>query len=81
MRPYVIPFLKLHLPILQSEINHLAKLSKLTPSQYLRQHESLILDLNVPSANSSASEHCFEIFQPNEALKENHLKRKSPPEM
>lgn len=40
----MVPFLRLHLPILQNEIMHFARLAKLTPAQYIRQHENLILD-------------------------------------
>ncbi|KAI1285460.1 Protein CBFA2T2 [Halotydeus destructor] len=69
LRPYVIPFLRLHLPVLQNEIMHFARLAKLTPAQYIRQHESLILDpvstLNGSSGSSLAVGEPFEIFQPN----------------
>lgn len=68
----MIPFLRLHLPFLQNEIMHFARISKLTPSQFISQNESLILDpVTGPIATSSSSSlicgEPFEIFQPTPA--------------
>lgn len=45
LRPNVLPFLRSHLPILQREINSLARVSKQTPLQYVRANESSVLEL------------------------------------
>ncbi|XP_013780863.1 protein CBFA2T1-like isoform X2 [Limulus polyphemus] len=70
LRPFVIPFLKSHLPMLHSEILHFARLAKQTPQQYLRQYEQAVLD----SAAHPSGEP-FEIFQLDS--KENR-KRRTP---
>uniref|UniRef100_T1J868 TAFH domain-containing protein n=1 Tax=Strigamia maritima TaxID=126957 RepID=T1J868_STRMM len=44
LRPFVVPFLKTNLPLLQRELIHGARLAKQSPQQYLRQHEHLVLD-------------------------------------
>ncbi|XP_045551038.1 protein CBFA2T1 isoform X3 [Salmo salar] len=44
LRPFVIPFLKANLPLLQRELLHCARLAKQNPAQYLAQHEQLLLD-------------------------------------
>nr|5ECJ_A Chain A, PR domain zinc finger protein 14,Protein CBFA2T2 [Mus musculus]5ECJ_B Chain B, PR domain zinc finger protein 14,Protein CBFA2T2 [Mus musculus] len=44
LRPFVIPFLKANLPLLQRELLHCARAAKQTPSQYLAQHEKLLLN-------------------------------------
>ncbi|XP_057390656.1 protein CBFA2T3 isoform X3 [Balaenoptera acutorostrata] len=49
LRPFVIPFLKANLPLLQRELLHCARLAKQTPAQYLAQHEQLLLDANASS--------------------------------
>ncbi|XP_078257033.1 protein CBFA2T1 isoform X2 [Rhinoraja longicauda] len=46
LRPFVIPFLKANLPLLQRELFHCARLAKQTPAQYLAQHEQLLLNGN-----------------------------------
>ncbi|KAL3214941.1 hypothetical protein MRX96_034311 [Rhipicephalus microplus] len=56
LRPFVVPFLKSHLPLLQTELVHYARAAKQSPAQYLRQHEQLVLDQ--PGGEP------FEIFQP-----------------
>lgn len=53
LRPYVVSFLRLHLPILQSEVERAARLSSQTPSQYIDSNESLILD---PPLSRSSTE-------------------------
>lgn len=57
VRPYVVPFLRLHLPVLQAELANSAAALKLTPSKFLRQNESLILDPVSGRTTSSSSYH------------------------
>nr|XP_033796832.1 protein CBFA2T3 isoform X2 [Geotrypetes seraphini] len=54
LRPFVIPFLKANLPLLQRELLHCARLAKQTPAQYLAQHEQLLLDANAASPIDSS---------------------------
>ncbi|XP_042636657.1 LOW QUALITY PROTEIN: protein CBFA2T3 [Orycteropus afer afer] len=54
LRPFVIPFLKANLPLLQRELLHCARLAKQTPAQYLAQHEQLLLDANTSSPVDSS---------------------------
>ncbi|XP_067854319.1 protein CBFA2T1 isoform X2 [Heptranchias perlo] len=54
LRPFVIPFLKANLPLLQRELLHCARLAKQTPAQYLAQHEQLLLDANTTSPIDSS---------------------------
>ncbi|XP_004704793.1 protein CBFA2T3 [Echinops telfairi] len=54
LRPFVIPFLKTNLPLLQRELLHCARLAKQTPAQYLAQHEQLLLDANASSPIDSS---------------------------
>lgn len=42
LRPFVIPFLKANLPLLQRELLQCAQMAKQTPPQYLRQHEDIL---------------------------------------
>ncbi|KAF7669341.1 hypothetical protein LDENG_00196660 [Lucifuga dentata] len=49
LRPFVIPFLKANLPLLQRELLHCARLAKQNPAQYLAQHEQLLLDTSTTS--------------------------------
>ncbi|XP_069508243.1 protein CBFA2T2 [Ambystoma mexicanum] len=53
LRPFVIPFLKANLPLLQRELIHCARAAKQTPAQYLAQHEHLLLNTNTISSDSS----------------------------
>ncbi|KAG9352482.1 hypothetical protein JZ751_020896 [Albula glossodonta] len=69
LRPFVIPFLKANLPLLQRELLHCARMAKQTPAQYLAQHEQLLLDANASSPLDS-SEILLEISE--------HSKRKTP---
>ncbi|KAH6948661.1 hypothetical protein HPB50_025737 [Hyalomma asiaticum] len=71
LRPFVVPFLKTHLPLLQTELVHYARAAKQSPAQYLRQHEQLVLDQ--PGGEP------FEIFQP-DAKEGAPLKRRTPPD-
>ncbi|XP_017780729.1 PREDICTED: protein CBFA2T1, partial [Nicrophorus vespilloides] len=61
LRPFVLPFLRAHLPILQREIHGLARNSKQSALQYVRTHDHLILDSTHSPAEPS------EIFLPNDA--------------
>ncbi|KAF0884738.1 MTG16 protein, partial [Crocuta crocuta] len=54
LRPFVIPFLKANLPVLQRELLHCARLAKQTPAQYLAQHEQLLLDASASSPIDSS---------------------------
>ncbi|XP_012667483.1 protein CBFA2T3 isoform X1 [Otolemur garnettii] len=54
LRPFVVPFLKANLPLLQRELLHCARLAKQTPAQYLAQHEQLLLDANAASPTDSS---------------------------
>ncbi|XP_031197548.1 protein CBFA2T3 isoform X2 [Mastomys coucha] len=54
LRPFVIPFLKANLPLLQRELLHCARLAKQTPAQYLAQHEQLLLDASATSPVDSS---------------------------
>ncbi|KAM6057905.1 protein CBFA2T3 isoform 4-T4 [Chlamydotis macqueenii] len=54
LRPFVIPFLKANLPLLQRELLHCARMAKQTPAQYLAQHEQLLLDANASSPVDSS---------------------------
>ncbi|XP_064193329.1 protein CBFA2T3 isoform X2 [Anguilla rostrata] len=69
LRPFVIPFLKANLPLLQRELLHCARMAKQTPAQYLAQHEQLLLDANASSPLDS-SEILLEISE--------HGKRRTP---
>ncbi|KAJ8247322.1 hypothetical protein GJAV_G00244980 [Gymnothorax javanicus] len=69
LRPFVIPFLKANLPLLQRELLHCARMAKQTPAQYLAQHEQLLLDANASSPLDS-SEILLELSE--------HGKRKTP---
>eukprot|EP00062_Callorhinchus_milii_P022382 gi/632980169/ref/XP_007906882.1/ PREDICTED: protein CBFA2T2 [Callorhinchus milii] len=53
LRPFVIPFLKANLPLLQRELLTCARSAKQTPAQYLAQHEHLLLNANSTSPVSS----------------------------
>ncbi|XP_047120331.1 protein CBFA2T1-like [Schistocerca piceifrons] len=44
LRPFVVPFLRAHLPLLQAQLAALARTAKQAPLQYLRQHEHVVLD-------------------------------------
>ncbi|XP_050294390.1 protein CBFA2T3 [Anthonomus grandis grandis] len=73
LRPFVLPFLKAHIPMLQREIHALARLNKQPSLQYVRTHDHVILEpTHSPSEPS-------EIFMPvNEGHLTNGVKRRSP---
>ncbi|XP_061166610.1 protein CBFA2T1-like isoform X2 [Saccostrea echinata] len=52
LRPFVIPFLKANLPLLQRELLHCARMAKQTPQQFLAQNEHILFD----ASNTSPSE-------------------------
>ncbi|XP_075432933.1 protein CBFA2T3 isoform X4 [Ascaphus truei] len=54
LRPFVTPFLKANLPLLQRELLHCARLAKQSPAQYLAQHEQLLLDVGASSPSDSS---------------------------
>uniref|UniRef100_A0A8C6PWT8 CBFA2/RUNX1 partner transcriptional co-repressor 2 n=1 Tax=Nothobranchius furzeri TaxID=105023 RepID=A0A8C6PWT8_NOTFU len=54
LRPFVIPFLKANLPLLQRELLHCARAAKQTPAQYLSQHEHLLLSTTLTSSPDSS---------------------------
>ncbi|XP_060086981.1 protein CBFA2T2 isoform X2 [Heteronotia binoei] len=54
LRPFVIPFLEANLPLLQRELLHCARAAKQTPSQYLAQHEHVLLNTNTASPADSS---------------------------
>ncbi|XP_071817351.1 protein CBFA2T2-like isoform X5 [Apostichopus japonicus] len=58
LRPFVIPFLKANLPLLQRELMHCARLAKVNPQQYYLQNEQQILEVkSTPDpADSSITE-------------------------
>ncbi|XP_048402173.1 protein CBFA2T1-like [Stegostoma tigrinum] len=60
LRPFVIPFLKANLPLLQQELLHCARLAKQTPAQYLAQHEKLLLKAS-SSLPIDSSENVLEV--------------------
>uniref|UniRef100_A0A8C5MV00 CBFA2/RUNX1 partner transcriptional co-repressor 3 n=1 Tax=Leptobrachium leishanense TaxID=445787 RepID=A0A8C5MV00_9ANUR len=61
LRPFVIPFLKANLPLLQRELLHCARLAKQSPAQYLAQHEKLLLDASSSSSPSDSSDLLMEV--------------------
>lgn len=76
LRPFVVPFLKSHLPLLQTEVLHYARAAKQTPSQYLRQHEQQLLLLLDPVPGTSEPPPFGDIFfQPETAHRD--LKRRT----
>ncbi|XP_072308698.1 protein CBFA2T2 isoform X1 [Eucyclogobius newberryi] len=54
LRPFVIPFLKANLPLLQRELLHCARAAKQTPAQYLSQHEHILLSTTMASSPDSS---------------------------
>ncbi|KAK3769492.1 hypothetical protein RRG08_027061 [Elysia crispata] len=44
LRPFVIPFLKANLPLLQRELHHCARIAKQSPQQFLTQNEQILFD-------------------------------------
>ncbi|KAL0271064.1 UNVERIFIED_CONTAM: hypothetical protein PYX00_008288 [Menopon gallinae] len=70
LRPFVLPFLRTHLPLLQRELSHQARIAKQTTSQYLRHHEQLVLD---PSFSPSEPSEIFSSDQTTENGKRKHL--------
>ncbi|KAM4614147.1 protein CBFA2T3 [Discoglossus pictus] len=61
LRPFVIPFLKANLPLLQRELLHCARLAKQSPAQYLAQHEQILLDVSSSSSPNDSSDLVLEV--------------------
>ncbi|XP_018324931.1 protein CBFA2T1 [Agrilus planipennis] len=70
LRPFVLPFLKAHLPLLQREIHALSRANKQSPLQYVRTHEHMILD---PASSPTEPS---EIFLPNDTPVSTGTKRR-----
>ncbi|XP_062271532.1 protein CBFA2T2 [Scomber scombrus] len=68
LRPFVIPFLKANLPLLQRELLHCARAAKQTPAQYLSQHEHLLLSTTLASSPDSSEL----LMEPNETGTKRH---------
>lgn len=64
LRPFVVPFLRANLPLMQAELMALARAVKQNPQQYLRANETFLLD---PLCQAGEP---FEIFHP-EAKEDN----------
>lgn len=84
LRPFVIPFLKANLPLLQRELLHCARAAKQTPAQYLSQHEHILLSTTLASSPDS-SELLMEPPEPTtkrhspSRVKENGFHERPPP--
>lgn len=46
LRPNVLPFLRSHLPLLQREVNSLARVSKQSALQYVRSNDSSVMEMH-----------------------------------
>ncbi|KAK3085902.1 hypothetical protein FSP39_010261 [Pinctada imbricata] len=53
LRPFVIPFLKANLPLLQRELLHCARMAKQSPQQYLAHNEHILFDATTSSPTES----------------------------
>ncbi|KAB0804766.1 hypothetical protein PPYR_01736 [Photinus pyralis] len=71
LRPFVLPFLRAHLPLLQREIHALARANKQSSLQYVRTHEHVVLDSTHSPTEPS------EIFLPNDTQLTSGIKRRS----
>ncbi|KAL0977878.1 hypothetical protein UPYG_G00162570 [Umbra pygmaea] len=74
LRPFVIPFLKANLPLLQRELLHCARAAKQTPAQYLSQHEHLLLNTTLASPPDSSEL----LLEPSDRERDSASKRPSP---
>uniref|UniRef100_A0AAZ3PQV1 CBFA2/RUNX1 partner transcriptional co-repressor 2 n=1 Tax=Oncorhynchus tshawytscha TaxID=74940 RepID=A0AAZ3PQV1_ONCTS len=74
LRPFVIPFLKANLPLLQRELLHCARAAKQTPAQYLSQHEHLLLSTTLASPPDSSEL----LLEPNTQNVHTHQERHTP---
>ncbi|XP_050522890.1 protein CBFA2T1 isoform X2 [Daktulosphaira vitifoliae] len=63
LRPFVLPFLKNHIPSLHRELNSLARNNKQTLQQYLKQHENAYLDRDSQPSEPSEIFHQVEKVQ------------------
>ncbi|XP_031637753.1 protein CBFA2T2 isoform X2 [Contarinia nasturtii] len=65
LRPYVLPFLKSHVPVLKRDLANLAKASNQSILQYIRSNEASVFEF----VNTSAENTSSDIFMPNEGAK------------
>ncbi|KAH1006121.1 hypothetical protein HUJ05_006886 [Dendroctonus ponderosae] len=72
LRPFVLPFLRTHMPLLQREIHTLARVNKLSALQYARSHDHVLLELTHSPSEAS------EIFMSNDNAPLSGIKRRSP---
>ncbi|XP_060536667.1 protein CBFA2T1 [Cylas formicarius] len=71
LRPFVLPFLKSHLPILQREILTMARITKQSVLQYVRNNDHVILESTHSPSEAS------DIFFPTDSMPIAGLKRRS----
>ncbi|XP_025422228.1 protein CBFA2T1 [Sipha flava] len=64
LRPFVLPFLRSHLPSLQRDLLAMARNNKQTLSQYLKQHENAYLDRDSQPSEPSEIFHQVERVPP-----------------
>lgn len=64
LRPFVLPFLRTHLPSLQRDLQLMARNNKQTLSQYLKQHENAYLDRDSQATEPSEIFHQVERVPP-----------------
>ncbi|XP_029346274.1 protein CBFA2T3 isoform X1 [Acyrthosiphon pisum] len=64
LRPFVLPFLRTHLPSLQRDLLLMARNNKQTLSQYLKQHENAYLDRDSQATEPSEIFHQVERVPP-----------------
>lgn len=68
LRPYVIHFLRLNLPLLQAELLRNSRQAKTSLAQYVRQNEGFIFDSSASHSDSNAHGEAFDIFQPEDNI-------------
>ncbi|XP_050433793.1 protein CBFA2T1 [Adelges cooleyi] len=73
LKPFVLPFLRTHIPSFQRELNSLARNNKQTLQQYLKQHENAYLDRDSQPSEPS------EIFHQVERIQTQPLTQPVPP--
>ncbi|XP_074601342.1 protein CBFA2T2-like [Brevipalpus obovatus] len=68
LRPYVIHFLHLNLPLLQAELLRNSRQAKTSLAQYVHQNEGFIFDSSASHSNSNADGEALDIFQPEDNI-------------
>ncbi|XP_074601906.1 protein CBFA2T1-like isoform X2 [Brevipalpus obovatus] len=68
LRPYVIHFLRLNLPLLQAELLRNSRQAKTSLAQYVHQNEGFIFDSSASHSDSNAHGEAFDIFQPEDNI-------------